>query len=141
MRWLLMSRLIRIFTVCLVNLFFYSNNQNMKQTRSPSEFSRPSEFTLLYPTAVVRVKPFLEYTEDCQETPFAFYLHILLILFHRKSTFFSKSTFRITLECPTIYASCAGTAAHRIIISVQQIESSKSPVGLHVLLEIYELRR
>ena len=32
---LLMSRLIRIFTVCLVNLF----NQNMKQTRSSSEFS------------------------------------------------------------------------------------------------------
>ena len=26
MRWLLMSRLIRIFTVCLVNLLFYSNN-------------------------------------------------------------------------------------------------------------------
>ena len=43
----LMSRLIRIFTVCLVNTFyFYSNNQNMNQTRSLSEFSRPSEFTL-----------------------------------------------------------------------------------------------
>ena len=31
MRRLLMSRLIRIFTVCLVN-FFYSNNWTMKQT-------------------------------------------------------------------------------------------------------------
>ena len=47
MRRLLMSRLIRIFTVCLVNLFFYSNHQNMKQTRSLSDFSRPSEFTRL----------------------------------------------------------------------------------------------
>ena len=44
MRRLLMSRLIRIFTVC-----FYSNSQNMKQTRSLSELSRPSEFTRLYP--------------------------------------------------------------------------------------------
>ena len=34
-----MSRLIRIFTVCLVNLFFYSNNLNMKQTRSLSQFT------------------------------------------------------------------------------------------------------
>ena len=43
--------LIRMFTVCLlVNLFFYSNNQNMKQARSLSEFSRPSEFTRLYPS-------------------------------------------------------------------------------------------
>ena len=49
MRRLLMSRLTRIFTICLVNLFFYSNNQNMKQTRSLSNFSRPSEFTQLYP--------------------------------------------------------------------------------------------
>ena len=34
-RWLLMSRLIRIFTVCLVSLFLIP----MKQTRSLSEFS------------------------------------------------------------------------------------------------------
>ena len=34
MRRLLMSRLIRIFTFCLVNSLFYSNNQTMKQTRS-----------------------------------------------------------------------------------------------------------
>ena len=33
-----MSRLIKIFTVCLVN-YFYSNNYNMKQTRSLSEFT------------------------------------------------------------------------------------------------------
>ena len=39
MRRLLMSRLIRIFTVCLVNLFFYSNNENIKQTRSLSKFT------------------------------------------------------------------------------------------------------
>ena len=31
--------LIRIFTVCLVNLFLYSKNQNMKTTRSLSEFT------------------------------------------------------------------------------------------------------
>ena len=42
-----MSRLIKIFTVCLVN-FFYSNDQNIKQTRSLSEFSCTSEFTRLY---------------------------------------------------------------------------------------------
>ena len=41
---LLMSRLIRIFTVCLV----YSNIWNMKQTRSLSEFSCQSEYTRLY---------------------------------------------------------------------------------------------
>ena len=39
MRRLLMSRLIRIFTFCLVNLFFYSNNYNVTQTRSLSEFT------------------------------------------------------------------------------------------------------
>ena len=32
-------RLIRIFTVCLVNLFCYSNNLSMKQTRSLSVFT------------------------------------------------------------------------------------------------------
>ena len=35
MRRLLMSRLIRIFTACLVNFFFHSNDQNMKQTFTP----------------------------------------------------------------------------------------------------------
>ena len=44
-----MSRLIRIFTVCLVNLFFIPIYMNMKQTRSLSEFSCLSnipDFTL-----------------------------------------------------------------------------------------------
>ena len=36
---LFMSRLFRIFTVCLVNLFFHSSNENMMQTRSLSEFT------------------------------------------------------------------------------------------------------
>ena len=44
-----MSRLIRSFTVCLVNLFFYSNILNMKQTRLLSEFSRLSEYTRVNP--------------------------------------------------------------------------------------------
>ena len=39
MRRLLMSRLIRIFTVCLVNLLFHSNNLNMKRTRPLSEIT------------------------------------------------------------------------------------------------------
>ena len=39
MRRLLMSCLIRIFTVCLVNLFLHSINQNMKLTGSLSEFT------------------------------------------------------------------------------------------------------
>ena len=39
-RWLLMSRLIRIFNVCLVDYFvFNSNNYNMNQTRLLSEFN------------------------------------------------------------------------------------------------------
>ena len=41
MRWLLRS-----FTVCLGN--FFLQYLNMKQTRSPSEFSRLSELTLIY---------------------------------------------------------------------------------------------
>ena len=39
MRRLLMSRLIRIFTVCFISLFFYSKNLKMKQTRSLSKFT------------------------------------------------------------------------------------------------------
>ena len=45
-----MSRLIRIFTVCLVNVFLYSNYLNMKQTRSLSEFTscpKLPDFTLV----------------------------------------------------------------------------------------------
>ena len=38
-RRLLMSCLIWIFTVCLVNLVFYSNNYIRKQTRLQSEFT------------------------------------------------------------------------------------------------------
>ena len=43
---------IRIFTVCLVSLCFYSNNQNIKQTWSLSEFTRcPKlpDFTVFVP--------------------------------------------------------------------------------------------
>ena len=46
MRRLLMSRLIRIFTVCLVNLFFISITEVWL-----SEFSCLSEYTRLYPSA------------------------------------------------------------------------------------------
>ena len=45
-----MSRLIRMFTVCLVNLIFHSSNLKMKQTRSLSEFTwcpNIPDFTLL----------------------------------------------------------------------------------------------
>ena len=35
-----MSRLIKIFTVCLVDYLLYSNHYNMTQTRSLSEFTR-----------------------------------------------------------------------------------------------------
>ena len=48
MRRLLMSRLIRIFTVCLVN---YSNIWSMKQVRSLSKLSCLSEYTKLYPSS------------------------------------------------------------------------------------------
>ena len=34
-----MSRLIGIFTACLVDYFLYSNNYNLNQTRSMSEFT------------------------------------------------------------------------------------------------------
>ena len=39
MRQLLLSRLIRIFIVCLFNLMFYFNNLNMNQTWSLSELT------------------------------------------------------------------------------------------------------
>ena len=51
MRRLLMGRLIRVFTVYLVNLIIYccySNNKTMKQTRWLSEFSCLSEYTRHY---------------------------------------------------------------------------------------------
>ena len=49
MRRLLMSRLIRIFTVCLVNLLFYYYNQNInKQGRSPNLPDVRSYLTLSY---------------------------------------------------------------------------------------------
>ena len=32
-----LGRPIRIFTVCLVNLYFFAKNENMKQTRSLSK--------------------------------------------------------------------------------------------------------
>ena len=35
----LMSRLIRMISVCLVGYYFYSNDYNMNQTRSLSEFT------------------------------------------------------------------------------------------------------
>ena len=49
MRRLPTSRLIRIFTVCLVDIFFISNNYNVNQTRSLSEFTwcpKLPDFTL-----------------------------------------------------------------------------------------------
>ena len=49
MRRLLMSRLIRIFTVCLVHLIFIPIIQKMKETMSLSDFRRLSEFTHIYP--------------------------------------------------------------------------------------------
>ena len=52
MRWLIMSRLIRIFTVCLVNLFFIPIIQIwIKQDRCPNLADCPNlfGFTLLCP--------------------------------------------------------------------------------------------
>ena len=52
MRRLLMNRLIRIFTVCLVNLFFIPIIEPYTHTRWLSELCCMSEYTPLYPREV-----------------------------------------------------------------------------------------
>ena len=84
MRQLLMSCLIRIFTVCLVNLFFYSNNQHIKQTRSLSEFTwclKLPDFTLIKFGGVYRTKyPIVAILSKKLPHYFWLYFHIQKIM-------------------------------------------------------------
>ena len=63
MRRLLISRLVRIFTVCLFNLFFIP----IFETRSLSEFSCLSEYTRHYPTLQAISRMNKEYEEHKKE--------------------------------------------------------------------------